>query len=298
MRAPSGARDRGHSRADATQAGHGRRTPSFGVHCGLTRARAARRCLVAATLVLLAGPAVADDVWRSDVPCGRLLGAPEPGVRDGCADARCVAAAEATEVCSCGPRPEDRDGAPRISVRAAGAERQGWAIEPMLGDGGAFRVALADLDGDWRDELLVGTLETVSNGMAVQSWSLCVVAAGVPPRAPSCVAVDDFPFLGMATRGRGERGCRVLATRWLWGSEPARGDGLYLVGRFLAYRDGALASDAARSPIARRYLYRFAAERADAIEHARSAPIAWWRDQTTRALRCPDPLCDERKVEP
>jgi hypothetical protein len=167
----------------------------------------------------------------------------------------------------------------------------------MLGDAGAFRVARADLDGDGRDELLVATLASVSNGMAVQSWSVCVVADDASSRPPTCVPADDFPFLSMAVRARGARGCRLLAARWLWGSEPTRGDGLYLVGRAFTLRDGQLVGDAQRPPIARRYLYRFAAERADAVENARVAPIAWWRDPTTRVVRCPDPLCETTKEE-
>lgn len=270
------------------------------VRRGPSPGRRLRRGFVVVALALLAGPAAAgaDDAWRGDAPCGRLLAAPEPAVRAGCPDAHCVAAPDAAEVCSCAPLPDARDGALRIAVRANGAEPQGWPIEPMLGDGGAFRVVLADLDGDGGDELVVGILTSVSNGMAVQAWSLCVVGGGARAGAPPCVALDDFPFLSMTTRRDGERGCRLLATRWLWGSEPGRGDGLYLVGRRLAYRDGRLERDPTTPPIARRYLYRFAAERADAIEHARSAPIAWWRDPTTRPVRCPDPLCAESEVTP
>jgi len=234
--------------------------------------------------------------WRRDEPCGVLLPPPEPATRDGCARGHCVADGDAREVCVCAP-PADDDGAFRASVRDDGRETAGWPIEPMLGDSGAFRVARADLDGDARDELLVAILTSVSNGMAVQAWSVCVVAPELTTRPPSCVAADDFPFLTMAVRARGERGCRLLAARWLWGSEPGRGDGLYLVGRSFCVRDGELVLDAQRPAIARRYLYRFAAERADAVENARLAPIAWWRDPTTRVVPCPDPLCDETKEE-
>lgn len=242
-----------------------------------------------------ASPAEAND-WRRDEPCGALLAPPQPVARDGCAGAHCVAVADAREICVCAP-PVGDDGSFRATVRDGGREVTGWPVEPMLGDAGAFRVGRADLDADGRDELLVASLSSVSNGMAVQSWSVCVLAGDASTRAPVCVPADDFPFLTMAVRARGARGCRLLAARWLWGSEPRRGDGLYLVGRTFALRDGALVADAQRPPVARRYLYRFAAERADAVENARLAPITWWRDPTTRAVRCPDPLCEETKEE-
>jgi len=245
------------------------------------------------------------DGWRRDEPCGLLLAAPQPVARDGCAGAHCVAIDDAREVCVCKPAADGTGDTMRVSVRNGGREIGGWPVEPMLGDAGAFRVARADLDGDRRDELLVAILTSVSNGMAVQSWSVCGVGSEMTTpaargdtrrrtrrRAPSCVAADDFPFLTMAVRTRGARGCRLLAARWLWGSEPGRGDGLYLVGRAFRVRDGELVLDPERPAIARRYLYRFAAERADAVESARVAPIAWWRDPTTRVVRCPDPLCD------
>ena len=190
--------------------------------------------------------------------------------------------------------PAAADDAPdgvRFTLRGAGAAEQSWNAEPLLGDTGSFRVQLADLDGDGRDEIVVGTIDSVSNGMAVQYWSLCVIDGRRPGPAPSCVALDDFPFFGMLTRAPGARGCRALETHWRWGGEAKRGDGLYLVGGWLAYRHGKLAPDATRPLVARRYLYRFAAQRRDVIENARTAPILWWRDPTTRVVRCPDRLC-------
>jgi hypothetical protein len=145
-------------------------------------------------------------------------------------------------------------------------------------------------------------LDVVSNGMAVQSWTTCVLDGSDPSRPRACVATDDVPFLSLPTRAsrtaKDARACQLLAARWRWGSEPRRGDGLYLVGRWLDLRDGVLVPDARRPVIARRYLYRFAAERGDAVENARSAPIAWWQDATVRVLRCPDGrLCTEKGGE-
>jgi hypothetical protein len=237
--------------------------------------------------------------WRSDVPCGRLLDAPRPVTKPGCTVAACVASGD-DEVCTC---KDATSGDLRLAVTRGGREVQAWPVEPMLGEPSAFRVTRADLDGDAHDELVVAVPDVVSNGMAVQSWTTCVLDGRDPSRPRACVATDDVPFLSLPTRAsraaQGARVCRLLAARWRWGSEPRRGDGLYLVGRWLGYRDGVLAADARRPVVARRYLYRFAAERADAVENARSTPIAWWQDATTRALRCPaDPLCNEKEGDP
>ena len=134
---------------------------------------------------------------------------------------------------------------------------------------------------------MISVLDAVSNGMAVQSWTTCVLDARDPSRARACVPANDVPFLSMpAGPPRGaKKVCRLLDARWRWGSEPHRGDGLYLVGRWLTYRDGALQTDPQRPTIARRYLYRFAAERGDALDNERTAPILWWQDATTRAER-------------
>lgn len=273
--------------------------------------------------------AEAAETWRRDEPCGVLLEPPRAATRPRCDGAHCVDAGDGAEICACRVAtdvtaaagaagadtaaaavratgapddPVDAMGTVRLASLRDGREQRAWTADPMLGETSAFRVARADLDGDGRDELVVGILDGVSNGMAVQSWTVCALEDGadtsgegparrLDPRA--CVAADDFPFFSLPTHAPGERGCRLLAARWRWGSEPGRADGLYLVGRWHALRDGVLESDDARPGIARRYLYRFAAQRAALVESGATAPVAWWRDATTRVLRCPDPRCDD-----
>lgn len=256
--------------------------------------------LVATALVLLAVAqevTAADAAWRADVACGRVLEAPRASRKPGCTEAACVVA-DGDEACVC---KDAGSGALRIALTRRGREMAAWPVDPMLGETTAFRVVLADLDRDGHDDLVISVLDVVSNGMAVQSWTTCVLDGRDPSRARACVPANDVPFLSMPTRPPrgGKRDCRLLAARWRWGSEPRRGDGLYLVGTWLAYRDGALQPDPRRPTVARRYLYRFAAERGDALDTGRTAPIRWWQDATTRALRCPaDPLCGEGSEAP
>ena len=173
----------------------------------------ARRGAVAAALVFfLTGVArcFADvGAWRADVPCGRLLDMPRAVTRPGCAAAACVMAGD-DEVCTC---KDASSGDLRLTVARSGREVASWPVEPMLGEPTAFRVTRADLDGDAHDELVVGVLDVVSNGMAVQSWTSCVLDGRDPSRPRACVASDDVPFLSLPTRAprgtKSARSCRL-----------------------------------------------------------------------------------------
>ncbi|MEW6269040.1 MAG: hypothetical protein AB1689_07040 [Thermodesulfobacteriota bacterium] len=245
--------------------------------------------------LVASGAAYASD-WRRDVPCGRELVAPHAATLDGCAAAHCAAVDVSVEVCACRPLEANdaRDWSVRLTLREGGIERRRWAAETMLGDTDTFRVRHVDLDGDGRDEILVATLDAVSNGLGVHSWTLCIFAGRDRAAPPACTALVDYPILGMLTRVADAKGCRVLATDWRSGSEPKRGDGLYLVGRWLDYRDGTLSPTPGRPLVERRYLYRFEAERGAAFATEGARPLAWFRDATTRAVRCPDALCVPR----
>lgn len=249
----------------------------------------------ALALTLLAAAPARASSWR-DVPCGEVLAAPQPATRDGCAQAHCSATPDGAELCACRPSTAGESGV-RFTLSRGGVEERRWTAEPMFGDSGAFRASHGDLDGDGRDELVVATLRAVSNGMAVQYWSLCVLDGARPTTPPACIELEDYPFFSQLTRQPHTQRCRLLVAQWRWGSEPRRGDGLYLVGRWHDYADGALRPTDGRPLIARRYLYDFAARRARTVERGATAPILWYRDRTIRVVHCPDPLCTDRQAK-
>ena len=111
--------------------------------------------------------------WRADVPCGRFLETPRATARPGCAAAACVPAPGGDEVCTC---KDADDGALRLVVARHGAEGAAWPIEPMLGETTAFRVTLADLDGDARDELIVSVLDALER--AHRRYKLAALSNG------------------------------------------------------------------------------------------------------------------------
>jgi hypothetical protein len=174
-------------------------------------------------------------------------------------------------------------------VRADGREVQRWSdsyssaiVRPDLD------LTIANLGGDSADELVVATLNAVSNGMAVSYWTVCVLDASKLSQPPACVEVEDYGRMGFLTWSTGDTRCRLLQTDWRWGSEAGRGDGLYLVGQWLAYEGGRLYPDLSRPVLARRYLYSFQRERG----WSPNGPLLWFAHNSTKVVSCPDPLCE------
>lgn len=217
--------------------------------------------------------AEAAETWRRDEPCGVLLEPPRAATRPRCDGAHCVDAGDGAEICAC-----------RVATDVTAAAGAAGA------DTAAAAVRATGAPDDPVDAMGTVRLASLRDGREQRAWTADPMLGET---SAFRVAADDFPFFSLPTHAPGERGCRLLAARWRWGSEPGRADGLYLVGRWHALRDGVLESDDARPGIARRYLYRFAAQRAALVESGATAPVAWWRDATTRVLRCPDPRCDD-----
>ena len=198
----------------------------------------------------------------------------------------CVAASRGLRVCEQDVGSEDVD----IVVRNGEHEVQRWtdSVSGMLVR--EFRVLAADLTGDGLDDIAVATRNTVSNGMAIASWTVCAIDGAAVASHPDCVSVEDFGFMSYFARQPGSPGCLLLQTAWRWGKEPGRGSGLYLVGRWLRYSRGSFIPVASRPLVARRYLYSF--ERKRTSHYNSDTPLAWFRDARVRSVTCPDPLCE------
>jgi len=228
--------------------------------------------------------------YLEDEPCGQDLGWPSQSLVQNCSDAYCIHATAMLLVCSCrrDPPPADEGLSADIVVRDGDREIQRWTEDFSLPSApGTFRVSVADVDGDGRDDLVVATLNAISNGMAVEYWTVCAISGRASSAPPACVGVEDYGVMGYLTHGPGEHACLLLQTTWRWGTEPGRGNGLYLVGRWLRYSGSGFVPVTWRPILARRYLFSFQDERSSS-----SKPLAWLRNRTTRSVSCPDPLCD------
>lgn len=229
----------------------------------------------------------AREVWRTDVPCAsarRLLpegaDAGEPAAFSPCPTRTCVDLPGGGRVCTCGGTegPDSlRIEQPGHPVRDWGAETDGlaaasgWeAVVAPIGEGGAPMVVIAQRTA-------------VSNGLGVNYWQLWLAEPG-GEGAPPFIEVQEYDFRGSWVQPRAGGACRLFATRWMGGSEPGRGPGLYLQGRWMAWSGGQLRADLARPVVERRYLFSFERERFAGVS---GAPFAWFRGPAARRTTLP-----------
>jgi hypothetical protein len=255
--------------------------PPPDVETAVSRALAATRCIRILGL-LVSGLAAVAGAQEKDHPCGREVAMSESTTLAGChGDSDCAVLSDGLIVCRCTTSPEEAD----IVIRRDGLEVQRWSDSFSGLFPQEFRVAAAHLDADTTEDLVIATRNGLSMGMVRQYWTVCAISGAKIASPPDCVDVEDYGIMGYLV-GTGQR-CDLLETRWREGSEPGRGSGLYLVGRWLRYERGKFVNDPAQPPVARRYLYSFERERGSA-----SAPLPWYLDKRTRPVVCPDPLCE------
>lgn len=221
--------------------------------------------LLACAALLAAAPAAAQpasgEAWRTDVPCtaGRspaltVAAAPAEAQVPGCVRAHCIALPDGRRVCTC-----TGDTTIALRVEADGRTQHEWPADYSLaGSPDALRALTGDLDGDGRAETIVAEWQGTSNGLGVSYHELSIFDGRDAARAPLRVQVQEFTPGGSFVRPAAGGGCRLVVTRWEGGSEPGRGGGTYLVGRWMRYGDGRLEHDATRPVVARRLLNRFA----------------------------------------
>jgi len=205
-------------------------------------------------------------------------------------DAPCVNASSRLQIC------EHAMGTPgdvAIELRADGKVVQTWhVVVPPVFQGNGFRVVRGDLNGDGIKDVAVATFISSTNGRVINLWTVCAADGAHLDVHTKCVDVEDFGSVGYFTKASDARGCRLIQTTWKYGSEPVRGNGTYLVGRWLRFRPGGFEPDPARPLVARRLLSRF-----DSTLSSLPAGVhyAWFRDGSTRVVNCPDPLCNEKR---
>lgn len=172
-----------------------------------------------------------------------LLPAPQPTAIDQCAAAACTSDAT-VRVCKCIPTGEDPPGMlvdrpdeedPSINHHLE------WDVHAFLGDVTDFRVVRVDLDGDGATELVVANRAGESNGIAVRSWELGIVA-GREDLGTHAV-VHDWGLDAIGSKGT------LLLTEWERGASP---DAFVFVGREYTWKAGRL--EPTKDPVLRRRL--------------------------------------------
>lgn len=199
--------------------------------------------------------------WRTDVPC-TAGDDPALTVADsatdarvpGCVRAHCVMLHGGGRVCSC-----TGDTTIVTRLESGGRTTHEWLADYSLaGAPESLRAMHGDLDGDGLGETIVSELQTVGNGLGIRHYRLSIFDGRDPARPPVQVAVQDFDPAGSFVRPARGGDCRLIATRWSELSDARRGEGMYLVGQWMRYRDGRLEHDPDRPVVARRLLNSFA----------------------------------------
>ncbi len=240
--------------------------------------------------LVLTGPAWASEQWREDTLCGITFSKPEETIFSGFEKAYCVKTTTGARVCSCSKSPDSRDA--QIIIEKNGAITQQWNTEfappTSLAD---FRVESADLTGSGQRDIVVATMNGMSNGMGVQYWELRAVVDGVMSKP---MIVEDYGIMGFLTRSKSQNKCALLSTRWLWGKEPARGSGLYLTGMWFTYskNDRAWTPAIDRPAVYRRYLNNFEKLRIEQLNSEHPIPLLWFSDKETKEIEGPYPKFD------
>lgn len=184
---------------------------------------------------------------------------PVSGRAEGGGQQTCVAH-DAVQVCRVAT-----DAAGAVVVRRNGRETMRWAASAP----GVYEAVHAFyVDGvEGGRALVVAVLEAVSNGLAIDTWTVAVVPDGAT--APAYTFVSR----SFGTRGESVAGWRgqpvVWATEWLDSEDPSgrRGRGFYLVGRPFVLGRAGLAPVPALPLRARRLLADFRSEP--------GGPVAW-----------------------
>ncbi|HEV8581810.1 MAG TPA: hypothetical protein VGX68_22300 [Thermoanaerobaculia bacterium] len=241
-----------------------------------------------ATLLISPVAASESEPSREDIPCGTRYSKPEEAAIKGCNEAYCVKTAATARVCSC-RKSQDASSAEML-VERDGAIEQRWDSGFILPASLAtFGVDGADLTGTGRQDLVVATLITMSNGMGIEYWE---VRAIVGDKLTKPLDVEDYGIMSYLTRASPNSKCRLLASRWFPGWEPERGEGLYLMGKWFTYSEfSPELTTEDRPAVYRRYLLSFQRLRAEQLrkdlDHRQ--PLPWFSDGRTKELVGPYP---------
>jgi hypothetical protein len=220
--------------------------------------------------------------WSHDKPCGRRLANPTKTTIAGCELAYCVNTSVSSQVCACLPSTESDDA--KMIYKKDGTVVLQWAdtIYPPSGESG-LRIDAADLNGNGKEEFVIATLSTVSNGMGVEYWKVRVLSEG---KISEPVEVEDYGSMGFLS-SNGKQ-CRLLVTRWIEGWEPKKEYGLYLVGRWFELSDHNLQYTIYRPAIKRRYLDSLVRLRREGSQ--RGTPIIWFKSPEATPIIGPYPF--------
>jgi hypothetical protein len=189
---------------------------------------------------------------------------------------RCLTVDDIKEdmVCMVGPIDKD-EMLYKLSYIVNGSEVLNWT-SPSMPMWALFALESIDLDGDNNKELIVTVLRTVSNGIAISYENLYVLR---DKKLIGPFALESYGSLSGLYRLPDMKGCVLLSSKWVGGSEPGRGDGMYVEGEWYILKNDVFEKVNTLPKVKRRYLYRFKAE-----QGSNDQPLLWFKDKTTKII--------------
>jgi hypothetical protein len=243
------------------------------------------KLVISATLVtVIASFALASssENWRKDRLCGRRIPDLQAVSLEGCLKAYCATIND-LRICVC-KKTKDTDEI-QLTLEYKGAIKKQWAakVMPFMFGLEVFRLDAADLDGDSNEEFLFAAMETQSNGMGIEYWTIWAIDEG---HVSKPIEIQDYGTMGYLTSPEEGRGCQLLVARWQDGWEPERGAGLYIVGRWYVFRNGEFSPRFDRPAIYRRYLISLERLRGESLS---KKPILWYKSSKAHQVIGPHP---------
>ena len=160
-----------------------------------------------------------------------------------------------------------------------------WSLAGV--DPDSFFAYRGDLDLDGTNEIVLVSMEGVSNGMGI-TFSTAYVFDGKTVEShgrPISFSVEEFSHKENFIYDSRAHRTNILITYWKSYEtiDPKRGWGMYLMGKWFRYRHGKLEPIATKPTLARRFLYSFAEERDNGSFENRE-PYTWLKDRRTHML--------------
>lgn len=228
------------------------------------------------------------DQWRKDKLCGLQLPQLTETKLEGCIQAFCTELPNKARLCAC--QKSDETGETQISLEPQVGPKKQWNVDvlPPISFGvNSFRLDSADLNGDGKDELIFGILEAQGQGMGVQYWTLWVIDGD---KLSKPLQVSDYGTMSYLTCNSKHKGVHLLASKWIWGREPERGDGLYIAAQWYELGCGGLSTVSNRPGIYHRYLNSLAEERGKHMGGEKLKPVPWHSKAGTHEVVGPYPF--------
>lgn len=236
---------------------------------------------------LLCTPTIARDRLEPIQACPlKRLSKPALASHTQCAESHCIDLGQDRSVCKCIPESEENPS--HLILFEGDKEVQRWRAEAYFRRTDDFEVLSGDLRGDGKPLWIVANHEMSSQGILLRFWSLHALDPADPVRPPISWSVSDYgPGSFALPRSRQEKGCDILVTDWIEGSELEGGNGLYFVGTWFRLGANDIEPVPARQRRVRRYLYSFERERITSENNANAQryqgmPAQWLRPSKAR----------------